>query len=171
MSAHAEPIGHGPAMPRITAAMRTSIRRRSTSARGSTRRSSASSSSSGRRSCSSARSSRSTSSTASSTTRPLAPPHPGHARAVRAAVVPGARQHVHPRHVELHDALGDAVDQARPPRRALRGDGADAPARARRSCSRRSSSTTGSASTRATRRSRPRSSGSRACTPATSSSG
>ena len=38
---------------------------------------------------------------------PWPPYMPGHAHPVRAAVVPGARQHVHPRHLELHDALGD----------------------------------------------------------------
>ena len=47
------------------------------------------------------------------------------------------REHGDPRHLELHDALGAAGDQARQPRRAPGRARADARARARRSCSRR----------------------------------
>ena len=65
---------------------------------------------------------------------PVAAVHAGNAHPVRAAVVPRARQHVHPGHLELHDALGDGVGQEEQPRRALRRDGADAAPRARRSC-------------------------------------
>ena len=105
MSAHAEPIGHAPTRadanehpPPIHYSSRIN------------RSSSGSSSSSGRRSCCSARSSRSTSSTGSSTRRPpgaVAAVHARHAHPVRAAMVPGARQHLDPGHLELHDALGD----------------------------------------------------------------
>ena len=52
--------------------------------------------------------------------------------AVADAAVPPAglrrvHQHVHPRHVELHDALGAPVDQARQRLRAARGTAADVP--------------------------------------------
>ena len=65
---------------------------------------------------------------------PVAAVHPGHAHPVGAAVVPRARQHADPRHLELHDALGADLGEAGQPRRPLRGDGADAAARVRRSC-------------------------------------
>ena len=52
--------------------------------------------------------------------------HARHAHPVRAAVVPGARQHADPGHLELHDALGDRLGEEEQPRRALRRDGADA---------------------------------------------
>ena len=85
-----------------------SIRPPRTSRRASTRACSGCCSSSARRSCSSGRSSPRTSSSASSTAirgRPRATP----------AEVRRGRQHRHPRHLELHDALGAAVDQARQP--------------------------------------------------------
>ena len=46
--------------------------------------------------------------------------HPWPTAAVRAAGLRRRHQHGHPRHLELHDALGAAVDQARQPRRACR---------------------------------------------------
>ena len=80
-------------------------------ARGSTRRRSGCCSSSRRRSWSSGRSSRPTSSSASSTTTR------GRRDGDRAAGLRRRRQHGDPRDLELHDALGHPVDQARQPRR------------------------------------------------------
>ena len=80
------------------------------------------------------------------------------------------RQHGDPRHLELHDALGLAIDQAQQPARPAGGpraddpDGNGVPAHPVRS------STHTSASTRATAPSPRSSSGSRACTGPTSSS-
>ncbi len=103
MSAHAEPLH---AATTSTTARPPRIR-----ARASTRGRSGCCCSSARRSCCSARSSRPTSSSASSI--PSASRRSGRLTPVR---VPGVRrrgQHVHPRDLELHDALGAPVDQAR----------------------------------------------------------
>ena len=135
------------------------IRRRSTTARGSARRSSGSSCSSGRRSCSSARSSRSTSSTASSTT---APP-------VAAATIRHGMQFERPWFVALVNTcilvtssftMHWATPSIKRGNRAgpLRRHGADAPARLDLPADAGDRVPPASASTRATRRSRRRSS-------------
>src|SRR5262249_6043167 len=60
---------------------------------------------------------------------PVAADRPPDRPPVRAPCVRSARQHVHPRHLELHNALGDGVREAEPPRRAPGGHGADDPDR------------------------------------------
>ena len=133
MAAHAErPSRHRPSR---------------TTARASTPRSSGCSSSSRRRSCSSARSSRPTSSSASSTASPWPTP-PFHL-----PVFVARRQHRDPRDVELHDALGAAVDQARQPRRAAGRAAADVPDGPRLPADADRASTRASASLRTTARS------------------
>ena len=119
---------------RCTTTASTTGRRPRTRARGSTRRRSGCSSSSPRRRCSSARSSRRTSSSASST--PTRPRYVA-ARAVRVPRLRRRREHGDPRHLELHDPLGDAVDQARRPERAQGRARRSRSCSASRSCSRR----------------------------------
>ena len=57
------------------------------------------------------------------------PPYIRHAHPVRPAVVPRAGQHLHPRHLELHDALGADLGQEGQPRRAAGRHGAHGAAR------------------------------------------
>ena len=93
--------------------------------------------------------------------------------AARRLPAPGLRrghQHADPRQLELHDALGRHVDQEGQPQRPLRRDGADVPARPHLPAHADHRVPAGSASTRATPRSPPRSSGSPACTARTCSS-